>query len=237
MILQRKGAKTRRKNRPGPVFADKPDTAVPASPANVVLVHGVWLPAWSLAPLARRLRARGYLCHLFSYHSVGRDLEDNARRLQRYLDTLAGTPVHLVGHSLGGILIRSLFRDYPDQRPGRIVMLATPLNGSVVASRLAASRFGGWLIGRSLRQLVGERPGWERHDREVGMIAGTLGIGIGRFLVPGFAAESDGTVAVAETRAAVTDHIHVPGSHTTMLFSAEVAAQICRFLQSGRFRH
>ena len=84
--------------------------------------------------LARRLRRHGFAVHAFSYPSARADLTANAARLARFLDALDAATVHLVGHSLGGILIRALFHFHPNRKPGRIVTLATPHGGSRVRS-------------------------------------------------------------------------------------------------------
>ncbi|MCZ6498198.1 MAG: alpha/beta hydrolase, partial [Gammaproteobacteria bacterium] len=47
----------------------------------------------------------------------------------------------------------------------------------------------------------------------------------------------DGTVAVEETRLeGATEHIVLPVSHLSMLWSGVVAEQVVNFLSSGRFR-
>jgi pimeloyl-ACP methyl ester carboxylesterase len=143
--------------------------------------------------------------------------------------------VHFVGHSLGGLLILRLFADFPEQRPGRIVLLGTPYAGSATARNLARRAWGRRLLGRSLEQaLLGDGPRWHGgHD--LGVIAGTTSVGLG-LLVGELPRPNDGTVIVAETRGipgAVS--CTLPGSHSSLLFSAEVARRVCRFLLSGRF--
>jgi hypothetical protein len=72
-------------------------------------------------------------------------------------------------------------------------------------------------------------------DREIGMVAGTRSIGLGRFFgkLPG---DNDGTVAVAETRVpGLAAHATLPVSHSGLVFSAPVAALVERFLHDGRF--
>lgn len=201
----------------------------------VVLVHGVWLGGWTLWPLARRLARRGYEPRVFSYPSVGADLRQNAARLNDFLAPLAGATVHLVGHSLGGILIRALFRYFPLQPAGRIVHLGTPNGGSRVARALARSAPGRRLLGRSLGQFLQEYESWGPLPRELGVIAGDVGLGVGRLLAP-LPGPSDGTVTVAETRAPeAADHVVLPVSHTSMLLSRAVAQQVDAFLRTGHF--
>jgi hypothetical protein len=71
--------------------------------------------------------------------------------------------------------------------------------------------------------------------RDVGVIAGSLGFGMGR-VFGNLGAAHDGTVTVEETRLpGAKDHIVVAASHTGMLLSAEVANQTRHFLEHGIF--
>ena len=71
--------------------------------------------------------------------------------------------------------------------------------------------------------------------RDVGVIAGSMGVGIGR-LFGALEDAHDGTVMVEETRLpGAKDHIVVAASHTGLLLSAEVAAQTRHFLEHGEF--
>lgn len=70
---------------------------------------------------------------------------------------------------------------------------------------------------------------------EVGVIAGTLPLGLGHWFGR-FEGAHDGTVTVAETRVAgVIDHLEVRTSHTGLIYSRVVAQQAAAFLREGRF--
>jgi hypothetical protein len=72
-------------------------------------------------------------------------------------------------------------------------------------------------------------------ERDVGVIAGTRGLGFGR-VITAFDGDSDGTVTVAETcLPGVADHLLLPVTHTSMVFSPEVARRTAAFLKHGRF--
>jgi pimeloyl-ACP methyl ester carboxylesterase len=138
---------------------------------SVVLVNGLWLGDPALWLLARRLRRAGFQTFRFSYPSVRQDLRANAAQLHEFLARVPGTTVHLVGYSLGGLVIRALFRFHPGQRPGRVVLLGSPQQGSRAAVALSASGFGRRLIGRSLADLnAGTPQAWEWPAREIGAI-------------------------------------------------------------------
>jgi len=200
----------------------------------VVLVHGLYMRPWTLGLLARRLRADGLSTHQFGYPSLSASPREVAERLAVYLRSVAGGTVHLVAHSLGGLVLHHLFHRYPQQRPGRVVTLGTAHLGSAVAAGLLARGLGP-ALGRSIEQgLLGDLPPWDE-TRELGVIAGSLGHGLGRFFAR-LAEPHDGTVAVAETRLpAARVHLVLPVSHLGLLVSARVARETAQFLTSGRF--
>ncbi|MCW8919756.1 MAG: alpha/beta hydrolase [Gammaproteobacteria bacterium] len=204
---------------------------------TIVLVHGLWMNGLEMRWLRRRLQARGYRLYQFHYHTVGRDLAENAACLNRYLaGQVAGETVHLVAHSLGGLVVRRLLHDFPAQRPGRVVTLGTPHQGSYVAGRASRSGLLRRLLGMSLPALLGEVPPW-RAERELGSIAGTLSIGAG-WLFRGLPRPNDGTVAVVETLlAGQRDHLLLHASHVALLFSRAAALEVDYFLRHGVFHH
>ena len=204
---------------------------------HVILAHGLWVPGVVMRPLAARLERAGLRCHTFSYLGAGRPLEAHAARLARFARELPdqGGPAHFVGHSLGGLVILRMLENERGIAPGRVVLEGVPYRGSAAGRALAANRIGARALGRSMREwLEASPPG--PCGREVGVIAGTLGAGLGRLIARGLPVPNDGTVAVAETEfPAAADRIALPVSHTGMLVSRTVARQICAFLRDGRF--
>lgn len=202
---------------------------------TIVLIHGIWMNGWEMSLLRIRLRKAHFKVVQFSYPSVTRDLSANAQRLQAFLDNLEDTQIHMVAHSLGGLLIRRLFYDFPVQKPGRVVTLGTPHLGSFVAEQLNKHFFGRMLFGKSLRYgLLGDAPPWNT-DHEIGVIAGDRGFGVGRILTR-LPKPNDGTVALKETPLqGMSDYIVVPVNHIGLMFSKPVVNLVVRFLIQGRF--
>jgi pimeloyl-ACP methyl ester carboxylesterase len=206
----------------------------PPHAGSVVLVHGLWFGAWSMRLLGRRLRRAGFMVHSFRYRSIRGSLDDHAAALFEYAATAGGEALHFVVHSLGGLVTLRMLADHPELPSGRVVLLGSPLKGARVARKAARIPGSGRLLGGVRPALEGgftRLPlGWE-----VGMIAGTRGLGLG-LLVGGTGDAGDGTVAVSETRAdGLRDHLELRVTHTGMLFSRKVARQVASFLRSGSF--
>ena len=202
----------------------------------VVLVHGIWMTGLEMAMLGRRIRQAGFDVRQFHYHSLLKAPADNALALNRFLQAVDADVIHIVAHSLGGIVVTHLFDRFPGQKPGQIIMLGTPLQGSG-----AARNYYRWwllrpLLGKSIqRGLFGDIPRW-KGARKLCMIAGNRGFGIGNLLPGSLSEPNDGTVALEETRSRdVNEHLEVPCSHFGMLFSRRVADEVVGCLKTGGF--
>lgn len=206
----------------------------------VLLLHGMWLNRYAMLPLARALDKAGFTPIAPSYRSMHGTLQENVDLLSGQLASLSARRIHLVGHSLGGLLALALLQRRPEDAPhrarwGRAVLLGAPIAGCASAREFARYPGGRWLLGKTV-------PLWSRvalsnvaGGCEVGAIAGNRRFGLAHLLV-GIAGEHDGVVRVGETRLpGLSDHRVLPVSHSGMLFSAEVARQSIAFLRRGIF--
>lgn len=202
--------------------------------ANIALVHGLWNRGWMMASMAKRLRTRGHDVRVFSYPTRASDLDGHADELRSFLLEKEIGELHLVGHSMGGLVILDMLSRHDDLPPGRIVMMGTPVKGSIVVKRLAKLPGQKFIFGKSREDLL---QGFQVAPvgRETGMIRGIRSFGLGQ--VAGKHNEpNDGTVCVSETRLeGLKDSIELDVSHSEMLISAEVVGQVEHFLLSGSF--
>lgn len=201
---------------------------------HVILLHGVWMRGLTLLSLARRLRDAGFSVDVFDYASVFGDVAATCERLRARMREVKADRVHLVGHSLGGIVALEATRHARDLPRGHIVCLGPPLRGSSVARVLAGMPGGRWLLGANRTALVDGVAHWSAR-RPVGVVAGQLPFGLG-VSIGALTAPHDGTVAVEETRLdGLADHCTVAATHTGLLFSSAVADLTAGFLRNGRF--
>ena len=203
---------------------------------TIVVLHGLWLKGTELGLLRSRLRTAGFDPQQFRYPSMAAGLDQNAAGLAAHLEALPGQTLHLLGHSLGGVVILRMLQRYAVERIGRVVCLGSPLQGSGAARVLANLPGGTRVLGKTMADLShgGVVDRWSG-AQELGIIAGDFPLGLGQ-LLGGVPVPHDGTVAVQETRLeGATDHLVLPVSHFSMLWSREVVEQVVCFLRDGRF--
>lgn len=204
---------------------------------TVVYVHGLWLPGDEAFLLQQRIvAAQGFRWFSFDYSPVWQHTAEVTQALADFIRELAVPRVHLIGHSLGGLVILRTLEQYPDLPPGRVVFLGTPALASAAARNLGRFSVGRALMGRMVaEELLRDHERCWVGGRELGIIAGTQSFSAWQ-LVGDFDEENDGTVAVAETRLpGAKAHLSLAVSHTGMLFSAQVAREVGSFLENGHF--
>jgi pimeloyl-ACP methyl ester carboxylesterase len=210
----------------------------PAPGTVIVFVHGAIVNGTEMTVLRRRLKRLGYGVRQFHWSSIRRGLDASIERLGTFIAQTEAETVHVIGHSMGGVLTRLLFERSPDPRPGRLIAIGSPLIGCWVARRFLRlpGPIGPCLLGHSIRDYLAQPidPAW-RGQRELGVLAGTYPIGAGS-VFHDLPVPSDGVVLLAETRlAGLADHVTFRLNHFGMLFSRRCAAASARFLATGRF--
>jgi pimeloyl-ACP methyl ester carboxylesterase len=201
---------------------------VKANPRDtVVLVHGLGAHPLVMLPLARWLRESYQEVVNWGYPSLFSPIERHGEKLAALLRELDKKQnegrIHLVTHSMGGVIGRCALTSYTPGRLGRFVMLSPPNRGSRLASRVAP------YLGRvfaPIRQLTDERESLvcslpPPAVAEVGIIAAQFDL-----LVHEPSTHLDGE----------RDHIVLPGFHSTYLWRRETADQVRHFLEYGCFQ-
>jgi pimeloyl-ACP methyl ester carboxylesterase len=211
----------------------------PSGRATIVFVHGAIVNGWEMSLLRRRLHRAGYEVRQFQYHSLTVGLDENVRLLKKFLDETEGDTLHVIGHSMGGILTRHVFEEMPDPRPGRLIAIGTPFLDCWVGHRVRGLHHRAyWLLGKTVYDHIHHprNPVWQG-TREFGVLAGTYPFGIGS-VFPDLPQPSDGVVLWDETQLqGIRDHLTYRINHFGMLLSKRCCTQMARFLATGAFGH
>jgi pimeloyl-ACP methyl ester carboxylesterase len=190
----------------------------------VVLVHGLAGHRAVMSPLARALRGHFSQVRSWGYSSLWARIERHGLALAkelRSLDERATGRIHLVTHSMGGIVGRLALAEYTPRHLGRVLMLAPPNRGSHLATRAAP------YLGRFFPPIA------QMCDDAGSFVASLPPVGAELGII---AASRDLLVREDATHlAGETDHITLPGRHLSLLWNRTTAEQVRHFLQHGRF--
>lgn len=226
----------------------KPSPTSSAQPSRpfVVLIHGLHQKAWIMQLLAKQLQSRGFATHQHNYYSLRDSIDKHSAALNNWLldNHDPYIPINLVGHSLGGLVIRDFIARFPQWKIARCVTLGTPHNGSTTAKYV--NKLLSPLVGKSYKNALDGQNAPLKKGISLGVIAGNTPHGLGQIVLNYHnqksklshpQCEHDGTVYVFETKlATATDHITLPVSHTGMLINQAVAEQTAYFLDHGMFK-
>lgn len=198
-----------------------------ATQEAVVLVHGLWMKSWTWNTYRRFLESHGYKVYLFGYKTTQQSFELTLTQLTAFVNSRPESTVHLVVHSMGGILT---MRALPYiKKSGKLMMLGSPVNGSRVAQKLKKM---GWDTGLLKHASEPLTAGVSMPEvlRPSMMIAGTSPFGLGR-LIERRLGVSDGTVGVDETQADWIDqHQTIHSSHMGLLRNSDAMQKTLDFL-------
>ena len=188
-------------------------------------------------PMLRRLKKAGITTSRFDYFVSLRSFEQIRERLQDRIERLASQGDYiLVGHSLGGVLIRAALQaSSPARSPSRIFLLGSPVQASRLAQHLADNLLFR-LLTRDCGQLLGSAGRMSAIDASpvpTTAVIGTKENLLTRKIFRGM--PNDGVVAVDE--ADCPDHedrIFVDVLHTWLPSSRQVSEIILdRVIQSS----
>lgn len=214
----------------------------PSRRDGVVLLHGHRGILRAMRVLERSIERAGYRIASPNYPSTTLTLAGIVDHVEPSIRTFAASvegQVHIVGHSLGGLITRALLHRAKLPNLGRVVMLSTPHEGSEWADLVVKLRLHPLILGPVGAHLITARAQDDADmlgdiDYPVGIIAGDTPL---RKAIPSVIARpNDGTVSVASTQVAgMADHIVLPVTHATMPINKVVQRQTLAFLQHGKF--
>lgn len=216
-----------------------------SSPTDtVVLIHGLGRTRRSMWMVALWLRFCGYRVTSIGYPSrcvsISEAVEAHITPKLESLELEAGSRVHFVTHSLGGIVFRAWAAKRDAAFPlGRAVLLAPPNQGSQIIDELRQWGWVRWLLGPVAAELgtdAGSTP------NTLGPLPPNTGIIMGsKDTLPFFrhllGPESDGVVTITSSHAeGESDFVLLPANHATIIMQPAVFRAVNRFLKTGNFK-
>lgn len=207
----------------------------------VVLVHGLGRTDWSMARLADALQGAGFATCNQEYPSRKQTVPELSAYVANAVERVnrqGYETVHLVTHSLGGILARYWLQraDLPGE--GRVVMLSPPNHGSEVIDALGDHTWFRWIMGPAALELATTDDALvnriEPIDVPVGVITGTRSSDPWFNVL--FQGDHDGKVSVASARLSEADGFRlVEAGHTFIMNDEDVRFWVAFFLTNGFF--
>ncbi|TGE32093.1 alpha/beta fold hydrolase [Desulfosporosinus sp. Sb-LF] len=210
---------------------------------TVVLIHGFNKNESDMCTLKSNLTDLGYYCVTINLPTRFGTLDDCNKVLQselvKVLSSMAKQQqIHLVGHSMGGLIIRNYLAKHSFPNLGRCVLIATPNSGSKLAD-LAHKIFPP--VAKVFKPISELKTNGTQIPKpvnipcpEIGVIAGNkcnLLLGI---LLPN---ENDGRVEVDSTKLeGMKDFIVKRFGHMEIHHKFDIAILIDNFLQNGTFQ-
>ncbi|MCA9048829.1 MAG: hypothetical protein KDA89_08885 [Planctomycetaceae bacterium] len=211
----------------------------PMSGRVVILIHGIGRSSKCFSAMGKALQQDDCLPVGFDYPSTRVSIPQSATFLRRLLNSMPQVEtVDVVCHSMGGLVLRSLWADHGEPRLHRVVMLGVPNKGAEMANFLRKNPVFRMLLGPAGQQLVTDAEGLigrlPSPNVEFGIIAGGRGTDRGyNPLLPG---DNDMTVTVESTRLnGAADFLRLPVIHSFLMTDPAAIEATRRFLRTGRF--
>jgi len=207
----------------------------------VVLLHGLGRSSVSMWRLAARLEDAGFQVERVGYDSLHQGPDEILREVSAQIAACCARhdgPVHFVGHSLGGLVVRAYLQNNEVANLGRVVLMGTPNQGTAAVDYFSGS----WwikLLGPTAQQLgTGDNSFPKTLAKPyypIGIIAGESDSEYNENIIPG---RDDGLVAIQATKLeGMTDFIVIRTGHSMMRHDKDVAKQTIAFLKNGSFNH
>lgn len=200
---------------------------------TVVVLHGMGRTRASMMVLAARFRRAGYETLNFPYETATTTLPELSDSLAKFLEKNVRTErYHLVGHSLGNIIVRNAMKRELRPGLGRVVMLAPPNRPARLAKMFRDNLLFRWVTGDAGRKL-GEDEFYKTlpvPPVEFAVIAGDTGQKLT------FDGPNDGIVDVEGTKLeGMKAHAVLHHTHTFLMNGSDTFELSKRFLESGSF--
>lgn len=204
----------------------------------VVLLHGLGLSTLFMRKIEKSLYEEGFDVYNIGYPSRRYNIETATSYVYHQLQKrLIGDykRLHLVGHSLGGILIRNIAYRYCFHNLGKVVALAPPNHGSLIVNMFKTCSPIRWYLGPAFLELNND----SQFLKQLSYVPKSYFVIAGNRSVPtlfGFLINdvSDGVVTVESTVCEAMEMSHhrvFPVTHFSILRNSHVIDNIVWILK------
>jgi len=210
----------------------------------VVLVHGLWRSGWAMRSIANDLEDFAYQTVSISYPSTSMNIPEIA---ENYLPAAiaeckqgGAEQIHLVSHSMGGIVVRQYLQTNHLPLGGKVVMLSPPNQGSELSEKFGDAGWYQHIVGPAGVSLSKKESGIISTLKAVKEPVGIIAAYRDWSLWPSawLPAPNDGTVSVESMALAeMDDFVLINSGHAMMRFNSVTHQQIRYFLATGEFYH
>jgi pimeloyl-ACP methyl ester carboxylesterase len=210
----------------------------------VILLHGLARTKKTMSKMETALTIYGYKVVNLGYPSRAHDIAFLSKTYLppaiKQCQSKANGKIHIVTHSMGGILIRHYLSTNKLDNLGRVVMLSPPNQGSEVVDKLKNMPGFTAFNGPAGHQLGTDENSMPNRlgpaDFDLGIITGNRTINfILSMLIPG---DDDGKVSVERAKlVGMNDFLVMPHSHPFIMKQDDVITQTITYLHSGSFKH
>jgi len=137
----------------------------------VVMVHGLGLSRTSFSPIVPSIRNKGYGILMYDIRGFGESelpqkefsMERLAEDLKEITESFSLPPFHLLGHSLGGMIVQTYAVNYPNHIKSLILLSTSAHNGKRASkfTRLMAE------LAKNGFETVAKNPQWVKEVEEI----------------------------------------------------------------------
>ena len=219
-------------------------TTLASASQRIYLIHGFGSNPLSMAKISRSIKKNGISTTNYGYNSIYRDLDTLGAQLQRKIASLSEDTVSFVTHSMGALVVRSMYRflDSTALFPviHRIVMIAPPNKGAEIADFFSSKKIIAKILGPNLEKMRTDTGSYANklpkpRFGEIGLIVGvkkrkfwfnrSVNDENDGFLTP------EKAVLGIEKEIAVVDEAHI-----MMAMKRKTAKLVVNFLLTGSFK-
>lgn len=214
----------------------------PALNESVIILHGFAKKPLSMRRIAYFLENEGYTVHYVAYPSIKQEWGIVKDLVYKQIDGIVTKTsyrkIHFVGHSLGGLFIRSYLGERERiKNIGHVVTVGSPNKGTQFVDHYKETwwfKFLGeiplMLSSKGSPFLSSLKPPYYK----LGVIAGNFNIPFQEHILTG---KDDGLVQVESTKVdGMTDFIIINTIHGLLQYNKKVIRQTIHFLHYGHFK-